>query len=119
MREDGQAASTDQNQDSQYVLRLYIAGNSEKSTRAIETIREVCEDQLKGRYSLEVIDIYQQPEMARREQVIVAPTLVKLQPPPLRRIIGDLSSPGRVMVGLSLVPSEGKARQDGEGEQRA
>jgi len=89
-----------------YVLRLFIAGNSVRSALAIENIREVCETNLKGRYSLEVIDIYQQPELARSEQVLAAPTLIKSLPLPLRRIIGDLSSSERVLVGLNLLPLE-------------
>lgn len=89
-----------------FVLRLFIAGNSVRSALAIENIREVCETNLKGRYSLEVIDIYQQPELARSEQVLAAPTLIKSLPLPLRRIIGDLSSSERVLVGLSILPLE-------------
>jgi circadian clock protein KaiB len=91
---------------SQYLLRLYIAGNTPRSVQAIENIREICEKNLKGRYTLEVIDIYQQPELARDEQIIAAPTLIKSLPLPLRRIIGDLSSHERVLVGLNLVQSK-------------
>ena len=103
-------------QTAKYVLRLYIAGNTGKSSRAIETIREVCEHQLKDRYSLEVIDIYQQPDRARDDQVIVVPTLIKFLPPPLRRIIGDLSSTGRILVGLNLEPIEQAAGSSGDEE---
>jgi circadian clock protein KaiB len=88
--------------NAKYVLRLYIAGNTTRSTKAIENIREVCEKELKGRYTLEVIDIYQQPELARGEQIIAAPTLIKELPMPLRRIIGDLSSTERILIGLNL-----------------
>lgn len=89
-----------------YVLRLYIAGNSVRSAVAIENIREICESNLKGRYTLEVFDIYQQPEFARSEQILAAPTLIKSLPLPLRRIIGDLSSSERVLVGLNLLSVE-------------
>lgn len=89
-----------------YVLRLYIAGNSVRSAMAIENIREICETKLKGRYSLEVVDIYQQPELARSEQVLAAPTLIKSLPLPLRRIIGDLSSSERVLVSLNLLTAD-------------
>lgn len=89
-----------------FVLQLFVAGNTAKSTQSIEAIREICENNLKGRYTLEVIDIYQQPELARGNQIIAAPTLVKKLPLPLRRLIGDLSSTDRVLVGLNLVAME-------------
>ena len=85
-----------------YVLRLYVTGLTQRSTQAVETVREICETHLRGRYELEVIDIYQQPALARDEQIIAAPTLIKTLPQPLRRIIGDLSSTERVLVGLGL-----------------
>jgi circadian clock protein KaiB len=92
-------------QKAKYVLRLYIAGNSPRSAAAIENIREICEKRLRGRYTLEVIDIYQQPDLARGEQIIAAPTLIKSLPLPLRRIIGDLSDTERILVGLNLIPT--------------
>lgn len=95
-----------------YVLRLFIAGNSVRSALAIENIREICETNLKGRYSLEVIDIYQQPDLARSEQVLAAPTLIKSLPLPLRRIIGDLTSSEQVLVGLNLLPLEERNNTD-------
>jgi circadian clock protein KaiB len=85
-----------------YVLRLYVTGLTQRSTRAVETVRTICDTHLHGRYELEVIDIYQQPALARDEQIIAAPTLIKSLPLPLRRIIGDLSSTERVLVGLGL-----------------
>jgi len=102
-----------------YVLRLFIAGNSTKSANAIDSIRDICETNLKGRYTLEVIDIYQQPELARGEQIIAAPTLIKSLPPPLRRIIGDLSSKERILIGLNLKELNGnseKRKEDGDGK---
>jgi circadian clock protein KaiB len=86
-----------------YVLRLFITGTTPRSARAIQNIRKICEEHLAGRYDLEVIDIYQHPEHARAEQIIVTPTLVKKLPLPLRRLIGDLSDTDRVMVGLDIV----------------
>jgi circadian clock protein KaiB len=86
-----------------YVLKLYISGNSPKSTRAVSNLREICEQYLPGRYELEVIDIYQQPELARSEQIVAAPTLVKKLPLPLRRLIGDLARSERITVGLDLL----------------
>jgi circadian clock protein KaiB len=87
-----------------YVLRLYITGITPKSTRAIQNIKKICEENLKGRYELEVIDIYQQPVLARDEQIIAAPTLIKKLPLPLRRLIGDMSDKERILVGLDLRP---------------
>ena len=89
-----------------YVLRLYVTGSTPRSVRAIENMRRICEEHLAGRYDLEVVDIYQRPEAAREFQLIAAPTLVKLLPAPLRRIIGDLSDRDRVLHGLDLVPSD-------------
>jgi len=87
-----------------YILRLYIAGTSAKSTRAIDNLKKICEEHLKGRYDLEVIDIYQQPTLAEGEQIIAAPTLVKELPPPLRKFIGDLADTEKLLVGLDLRP---------------
>ncbi len=89
-----------------YTLRLYVAGMTPQSTRAIANIKQLCEEHLKGRYSLEVVDIYQQPVLAAGEQIIAAPTLIKKLPLPLRRLIGDLSNAERVLVGLDLQPKK-------------
>jgi circadian clock protein KaiB len=86
----------------EYVLRLYIAGTTSKSIRAVANIKEICESSLKDRYDLEVIDIYQQPVLTKGEQIIAAPTLVKKLPPPLRKFIGDMSDTERILVGLDL-----------------
>ena len=86
------------------MLRLFVAGSTWRSQHAIENLLRICADYLAERYSLEVIDIYQQPELAARYQVVAAPTLVKLSPAPLRRIIGDLSQTERVLRGLDLPP---------------
>jgi circadian clock protein KaiB len=85
-----------------YLLRLYISGLTPRSTRAIENLRKICEEYLKDRYELEIIDIFQQTEVARSEQIIAAPTLIKRLPLPLRRFIGDLSDTGRILVGLEI-----------------
>lgn len=89
-----------------YILRLYIAGLTPQSTKAVNNIKIICEEHLKGHYDLQVIDIYQQPVLARGEQIIAAPTLVKKLPAPLRRIIGDMSNTDRVLVGLDLKAKE-------------
>lgn len=90
--------------EKKYVLRLYVAGVTSKSTQSIMNIKKICEEHLKGRYDLEVIDIYQQPVLAKGEQIIAAPTLVKKLPPPLRRFIGSMYDVERILVGLDLKP---------------
>lgn len=87
-----------------YVLRLYVAGINPRSSAAIRSITEICEEHLQGRYELQVIDIYQQPTLAKGEQIIAAPTLIKKLPLPLRRFIGDLADTDRILVGLDLRP---------------
>ena len=88
---------------SRYKLRLFITGTTARSTRAIENMRRICEENLQGRYDLEVVDVYQNPEATRELQVVATPTLVKILPEPLRRIIGDLSDEERVLAGLDLI----------------
>jgi len=88
--------------EEKYVLRLYVTGMTLKSTEAVRNIKRICENNLRGRYELEVIDIYQQPEFAREEQLIATPTLIKKLPLPLRRLIGDMSNTERILVGLDL-----------------
>jgi circadian clock protein KaiB len=90
--------------EERYVLRLYVSGATPRSAHAIANIKKICEDELQGRYDLEVIDMYQQPEAANGDQIIAVPTLIKTLPFPLRRIIGDLSNTEQVLVGLGLQP---------------
>ncbi len=87
---------------SRYILKLYVAGQSPKSVNAIGNIKKICEENLQGQYELEVIDLYQQPQLAQGEQIIAVPTLIRNLPLPLRRIIGDLSNTERVLVGLDI-----------------
>lgn len=101
--------------DEHYLLRLFVTGSTPRSARAIQNIRAICEEKLPGRYELVVIDIYQHPEQARPEQIVVAPTLVKTLPLPIRRIIGDLSNKERVLVGLDLVPQPAPERSEDGG----
>jgi circadian clock protein KaiB len=89
-----------------YVLRLYITGMTPRSIRAVENVRAICEEHLRGCYDLEVVDVYQQPTLAEGEQIIAAPTLIKKLPLPLRRVIGDMSSTERVLLGLDIRPAE-------------
>ena len=85
-----------------YLLRLYVTGMTPRSTEAFASIKAICEERLRGRYELEVIDIYQHPQLAIDEQIIAVPTLVKKLPAPLRRLVGDLSNEDRVLLGLDL-----------------
>lgn len=85
-----------------YGLRLYVAGMTPRSIRAIANIKEICEVEMKGRYDLQVIDLYLHPLLAAGDQIIAVPTLIKKLPPPLQRIIGDLSCRERVLIGLDL-----------------
>ena len=85
-----------------YVLKLYITGMTHRSQEALRNIKKICEDHLGNNYDLEVIDIYQQPILAKGDQIIAVPTLVKKLPAPLRRLIGDLSQEDRILVGLDL-----------------
>jgi circadian clock protein KaiB len=85
-----------------YRLRLFVAGTTPRSARAIRNIRAICEANLQGRYDLEVVDIYQHPEQIKPEQIVVIPTLVKEQPLPLRKMIGDLSNKEQVLIGLDI-----------------
>jgi circadian clock protein KaiB len=90
-----------------YVLRLYVTGSTARSARAIANLRRICEEHLSGHYDLEVIDVYQRPEAAREAQLIAAPTVVRLLPEPLRRVVGDLSNEDKVLQGLDLLPRDG------------
>ena len=98
-------------QDQHYVLKLYITGTTPRSTQAITNIHALCEEFLPGRYALEVVDIYQQPDQAAGDQIIAAPTLVKSEPEPVKRLVGDLSNRERVLVALNLrsSPAAGNA----------
>ena len=83
-------------------LRLYVAGQTPKSIRAFANLKVLCEERLKGRYQIEVIDLLENPHMARGDQIVAIPTLVIKLPHPVRKIIGDLSNTDRVLVGLAL-----------------
>lgn len=85
-----------------YLLRLYVSGMTPNSRRAVENVKKICEEHLKGRYELEIIDIYQQPVLAKEAQIVAAPTLVKELPAPLRRFVGDMSQTERILTGLGL-----------------
>ena len=86
-------------------LRLYVAGQTPKSITAIANLKRLCESHLAGHYRIEVVDLLTQPHLARRDEIVVIPTLVRKLPPPIRKIIGDLSNAERVLVGLDVLPS--------------
>ena len=88
----------------QWILRLYVAGQTAQSLRAVDNIQRICAEELGGQYRLEVIDLYQQPQLAQGEQIIALPALIKRLPEPLRMVIGDMSNTARVLVGLDLKP---------------
>jgi circadian clock protein KaiB len=96
-----------------FVLTLYISGMTPRSRKAIDNIQRLCEEHLAGRYDLTIIDIYQQPVLAKGAQIVAVPTLIKKLPPPLRRVIGDLSDPGRVLLALGVVPDTDNKTQNG------
>lgn len=93
--------------EQKYILRLYVTGVTPKSQLAIANVKRICEEHLKGRYELEIIDIYQQPVLARGEQIIATPTLIKKIPAPLRRFIGSMADTEKILLGLDLVPRKG------------
>jgi circadian clock protein KaiB len=86
-------------------LRLYVAGQTPKSILALANLKRICEEHMEGRYTIEVIDLMENPQLARQHQIVAIPTLIRELPQPLKRIIGDLSNTERVLVGLDLQPS--------------
>ena len=104
-----------ENEKNKQVLKLYITGHTSRSDRAIANLRRICERELRGQYRMEVIDVMQRPQLAEDEKILATPTLIRVLPMPMRRIIGDLSDVDKVLVGLDLgsyVEDEG-----GEAEQ--
>lgn len=88
-----------------YVLRLYVVGNTSQSSTAITNIKTICETHLKGRYVLSVVDLYEEKECAEDDGIVVAPTLIRHSPLPVRRVIGDLAQIDRVLLALDLTPA--------------
>lgn len=89
-----------------YLLRLYIAGTTSQSNRAITNLKRICEEYLADRYDLEVIDIYRKPALLEGEQIIATPTLIKKLPLPMRKFIGDLANTGKILLGLDLLKKD-------------
>ena len=101
-----ESASDSAGSSERYILKLYVTGMTSRSAHAIENLQTFCEKHLAGRYELQVIDVYQQPELTRSEQIVAIPTLIKKLPLPLRRLIGDMSDEERVLVGLDILPHQ-------------
>ena len=97
-------AAADALENPRYVLRLFVTGMTPRSTRAIRAVRELCEQRLKDRFELEIVDVYQQPQRIQSEQIFATPTLIKYAPAPPRRIIGDMADRNRLCLGLGLAP---------------
>lgn len=97
-------ADTNGQEPEVFELRLYVAGNSPKSVEAIENLRRVCEQYLPGRYHIELVDLLEHPKLARGDEIIAVPTLVRKLPEPIRKIIGDLSDTEQLLVGLQMRP---------------
>ena len=100
------AAAAAQAQQAKYMLRLYISGATPNSTRALANLQRICERHLAGRYDLEIIDIYQNPLIAKDDQIVALPTLIKKFPKPIQRLIGDMADEKKVLHGLDLSPNE-------------
>jgi circadian clock protein KaiB len=90
-------------------LRLYVAGQTPKSIAALANLKRLCEEHLAGRYRIEIVDLQKQPHLARRDEIVVIPTLVRHLPQPIRKIIGDLSNQQKVLVGLDVLAGEPEA----------
>lgn len=97
----------------EYVLRLYITGQTPKSDQAIANLRRICDEELGGEYDFAIIDVLEHPQLAEDERILATPTLIRRLPPPLRRIIGDLSDREKVLLGLDIDPSPGSQESGG------
>jgi len=105
MRLDSAASDTREERLSKYILKLYVTGSSPRAETAVANLRRICEEELKGEYVLEIIDVLEHPEAAESDRVLATPTLIKQLPPPLRRVIGDLSDKDKVLLGLEVRPA--------------
>jgi circadian clock protein KaiB len=101
-------ARTSTEDPNSWQLRLYVAGQTPKSLAAFVNLKKICEEHLAGQYKIEVVDLLENPKLAAGDQILAIPTLVRKLPPPMRKIIGDLSNKERVLIGLDLLPGEGK-----------
>ncbi len=94
-----------------YILKLYVAGNTPNSVRALKTLKNILEEEFKGVYALKVIDVLKNPQLAEEDKILATPTLAKILPPPVRKIIGDLSDREKVLIGLDLLYEEIRERE--------
>lgn len=90
-------------ENEKWILRLYVAGQTPKSLTALSNLKKICEEHLAGKYTIEIIDLQENPGLARRDQIMAIPTLVRKLPPPIKKIIGDLSNTERVLIGLDVI----------------
>jgi circadian clock protein KaiB len=97
-----------------YLLKLFVTGQTPRARRAIDNLSRLCEERLRGQYEIIVVDVLEDPQLAEDERVFATPTLIKLLPPPLRRIIGDLSDSEKVLMGLDLADGDAGMRNEGE-----
>lgn len=95
-------ATKDKLEKDKWILRLYVAGQTPKSIAAFNNLKKICEEQLKGKYTIEVIDLLENPQLSRDDQILAVPTLVRKLPVPVRKIIGDLSNTEKVLIGLNI-----------------
>jgi len=95
-----------ENKRAEWILRLYVAGQSPKAVAAFNNLKRICETHLKGQYEIEVVDLLVTPALAKGDQIIAVPSLVRQLPPPVKKIIGDLASESRVLIGLDLQPTK-------------
>ena len=102
----GKASANSKSKPEMWNLRLYVAGQTPKSIAAFANLKKICEEHLKGQYTIEVVDLLENPKLAKGDQILAIPTLVRKLPEPIRKIIGDLSNTERVLVGLNLYPRE-------------
>lgn len=96
-----------------YILKLYVTGNTPRTERAIANLRRICDEDLGGQYEMVVVDVLARPQLAEDEKILATPTLVKQLPPPLRRVIGDLTDPEKVLLGLDILPTQPENRKKG------
>jgi circadian clock protein KaiB len=102
---------------SEWVLRLYVAGQTRNSIKAFANLRRICEEHLEGRHTIELIDLLEDPQLAKEHQILAVPTLVRRFPPPVKKIIGDLSKTERVLAGLDLLRACNELRKDDDEEE--
>ncbi|MFW6138012.1 MAG: circadian clock KaiB family protein [Spirochaetota bacterium] len=95
-----------------YILRLFVSGSTPQSLQAIKNLKKICQEYLSGNYELEVIDVFQKPQLARKYQILAVPALIKQLPPPMQKIIGDLSDTQQVLYGLNISPEQTKRNKN-------